>query len=301
MKKFIVCLMAGVLCGISVSAQSTLGGLYQVVTSTTDFAVGDTIILVSYDAEKNVYAMGTYDDEEENAFHAINIGKTTADYLPPTITLDAANTTGEVYEYRTMLYKNKSDVLETIGLKDINGEYVHADGTALALSASTSGNSHKWTPHVYSESERYPYNAVCLRIGVKYIIYSPSYGFKCYSDTPVGGAYYMQGYCYKKVGTNNAFRIGSTGYATMYYGSNDVELPDGLTAYTMSVTKEGGEYKLHMNNIGTTVPHGTGVIVKGTANTDYYPTIYSAAATTAVPRCPCHAAYFLPLPTVLLQ
>lgn len=97
MKKFIVCLMAGVLCGISVSAQSTLGGLYQIVTSTTDFATGDTIILVSYDAEKNVYAMGTYDSEEENAFHAVNIGTTTADdYLPPTITLDAANTAGGV-------------------------------------------------------------------------------------------------------------------------------------------------------------------------------------------------------------
>ena len=107
MKKFIVCLMAGVLCGLSVSAQSTLGGLYQVITSTSDFAAGDTVILVSYDESKNMYAMGTYNGSEGNAFYAINIGTTTADYLPSTITLDAANTAGEVYEYKVIVHKTK--------------------------------------------------------------------------------------------------------------------------------------------------------------------------------------------------
>ena len=275
MKNLFLSLMAGVLCGISASAQSTLGGLYQVVTSTSDFAAGDTIILVSYDESKNMYAMGTYNSSDGNAFYAINIGTTTADYLPSTITLDAANTTGEVYEYRVGKENSK------ITLKS-NSEYVHADGTSLTLSSSTSGSSYKWTPYIYSNNANFPFNAVCLYISSSYFIsYLSSGNFK---SKNVGGIYnndYMLAYCYKKVATNQAFRIGSTGYATMYYSSNDVELPDGLTAYTMSVTKEGGEYKLHMNSIGTTVPHGTGVIVKGTANTDYYPTIYSAAATTA--------------------
>lgn len=274
MKKFIVCLMAGVLCGISVSAQSTLGGLYQVITSTSDFAAGDTVILVSYDESKNMYAMGTYNSSDGNAFYAINIGTTTADYLPSTITLDAANTSGNVYEYRV----GKSS--STVSLRN-GGNYVKGsdDNSNLTLFATAC----YWTPYKYSGDENYPYNAVCLRPNksAKFISYTPIYGFKNYASSPVVGQYLMRAYCYKKIGTNNVFRIGSTGYATMYYSSNDVELPEGLTAYTMSVTKEGGEFKLHMNNIGTTVPHGTGVIVKGTANTDYYPTIYSATATTA--------------------
>ena len=283
MKKFIVGLAAGVLCGLGVSAQSTLGGLYQVVTSTTDFATGDTIILVSYDAEKNVYAMGTYDSEEENAFHAVKIGTTTADdYLPPTITLDAANTAGEVYEYKVIVNKTKGGALDYVNLQDKDGKYVHADGTSMTLSNTSPGNLDKWVPYIYSDNDNFPYEAVCFQLkGLQqFISYAPPYGFKNYNK-PFGSAYYMRAYCYKKIATNETLRIGETGYATMYYGSNDVELPDGLTAYTMNVTKEGGEYKLHMNNIGTTVPHGTGVIVKGTANTDYYPTIYSATATTA--------------------
>lgn len=283
MKKFIVGLAAGVLCGLGVSAQSTLGGLYQVVTSTTDFATGDTIILVSYDAEENVYAMGTYDSEEENAFHAVNIiGTTTADYLPPTIALDAANTAGEVYEYKVIVNKTKGGALDYVNLQDKDGKYVHADGTSMTLSNTSPGNLDKWVPYIYSDNDNFPYEAVCFQLkGLQqFISYAPPYGFKNYNK-PFGSAYYMRAYCYKKIATNETLRIGETGYATMYYGSNDVELPDGTTAYTINVTKEGDKYKLNRSSIGTTVPHGTAVVVKGEPNTDYHPTIYSAAATEA--------------------
>jgi hypothetical protein len=224
--------------------------------------------------------MGTYDSKEGNAFHAVKIGTTTAD-LPSTITLDAASTAGEVYEYKVIVHKNNG-VLDYVYLQDKDGKYVHADGTSMTLSNTSPGNLDKWVPYIYSNNDNFPYEAVCFQLkGLQqFISYAPPYGFKNYNK-PFGSAYYMRAYCYKKIATNETLRIGDTGYATMYYGSNDVELPDGLTAYTMNVTKEGGEYKLHMNNIGTTVPHGTGVIVKGTANTDYYPTIYSATATTA--------------------
>ncbi len=270
MKKFFIGLTACVLCGLSVSAQSTLGGLYQVITSTSDFAAGDTIIMVSFDESKNMYAMGTYDSSEGNAFHAINIGTTTADYLPSTISLSAANTSGNAYEYRAVIYKDG-----TIGPKDISNEYVfgHNDNTNLTLSES----SCHWTPYKYT-SERYGFDGVSLNNGtLRFISYSKDYGFRNY----LVGVNYTLAYCYKKVGTNTPLRIGSTGYATMYYSDRDVELPSGLTAYTVSVTKEAGNYKLRLNNIGTSVTHGTAVLISGEANTDYYPTIYSATATDA--------------------
>ncbi|MBO7645668.1 MAG: hypothetical protein J6S52_01480, partial [Prevotella sp.] len=273
---FIGC-TALLLCGLSASAQSTLGGLYQVVTDASDFAAGDTVVLVSYDSDKNVYVMGTYDSGTGNAFHAINIGTTTEDYLPSTIALDEVNTSGNAYEYRTVIYK-KDGVLETIGLRDVNDEYVHADGTSLTLSSDHSGSSHKWTPSVLVNSN-YPYGAVCFGKGTQYISYTPDYGFKNYVNAITYSG--MRAYCYKKIGTNATLSIGSTGYVTLYYSNQDVVLPDGLTAYTVNVTKTAGVYSLHRSNIGRTVPHGTAVVVEGTANTVYYPLVYSVAATSA--------------------
>lgn len=271
MKKFFIGLTASVLCGLSVSAQSTLGGLYQVITSTSDFAAGDTIILVSYDESKNMYAMGTYDSSEGNAFHAINIGTTTADYLPSTISLSAANTSGNAYEYR--ITKNSGKVHLSNKSKYIKGD---DNNTNISL-VNSSSTATAWTPFKYT-SDRYVFDGVSLNKGTsRFISYSKDYGFRNYQV----GVNYTLAYCYKKVGTNTPLRIGSTGYATMYYSDRDVELPSGLTAYTVSVTKEAGNYKLRLNNIGTSVTHGTAVLISGEANTDYYPTIYSATATDA--------------------
>jgi len=281
MKKFFIGLTASVLCGLSVSAQSTLGGLYRVITSTSDFAAGDTIILVSYDESKNMYAMGTYDSATGNAFHAINIGTTTADYLPSTITLDAANTSDNAYEYRAMIYRDGSGNVESIAPRDVNSKYVSSDNRDDNTKLYIDNDIKRWTPiNLYNRnSDIYKYNAVSLMLGDNKVIgYSTS---NCFQKKKLSSTNYTLAYCYKKVGTNTPLRIGSTGYATMYYSDRDVQLPSGLTAYTVSVTKEAGNYKLRLNDIGTSVTHGTAVLISGEANTDYYPTIYSAAATTA--------------------
>ena len=72
-----------------------------------------------------------------------------------------------------------------------------------------------------------------------------------------------------------------TGYATMYYENNDVELAEGMKAFTVSLVEDGGVYKLRLNDVGTIVPHGTAVMIKGTPNTEYSPLLYSISATTA--------------------
>ena len=90
--------------------------------------------------------------------------------------------------------------------------------------------------------------------------------------------------CYKKeLPTTSSFSLAlnETGYATMYYENNDVKLAEGMKAYTLSLVEDGGIYKLRFNSIGTTIPHGTAVMIKGTPNTEYHPTLYSVAATTA--------------------
>lgn len=274
-----ICVIASLLCAVGTYA-GTIGGVYQVITSTDDFAAGDTIILVSYDENKNVYVMGTYDDEEGNAFHAINIGTTTAEYLPSTITLDNVNSSGYPYEYRARIFRNGGDV-EYIAPQDINSNYVHAEGTSLTLTSSTPGNSEKWAPSI-SNNDKYPFEAVCLKISndFKYITYAPAYGFKNYGN--IISPYTMLAYCFKKIKTYSTITLNSTGYATIYYGDNDVELPEGLTAYTANLVEEDETYKLTMSKVGANViPHGSGVVLKGTPNTEYRLMIHSTAVTTA--------------------
>ncbi len=38
-------------------------------------------------------------------------------------------------------------------------------------------------------------------------------------------------------------------------GNNDVELAEGMQAFTLSLVEDGGVYKLRFNSIGTTIPH----------------------------------------------
>lgn len=109
----------------------------------------------------------------------------------------------------------------------------------------------------------------------------PISSLKYYYSTHLSG---YAALCYKKeLPPTSPFSItfNETGYATMYYANNDVELAEGMRAFTLSLVDDGGTYKLRFNEIRNTVPHGTAVMIKGTPNTEYHPLLYSTAATTA--------------------
>ena len=149
MKKNLVTALVALLSAYSVFA----GGIYRVITSTSDFATGDSIILVSYDTGKNMYVMGTYDDETGNVFHAINIGTTTATYLPETITLGSVNESGYPYEYEVTM--SSTNVRLKSGTK-----YVYIDdkdNTKLTLSSTAK----TWKPTIWVKNS-FAYSAVCM-------------------------------------------------------------------------------------------------------------------------------------------
>lgn len=62
--------------------------------------------------------------------------------------------------------------------------------------------------------------------------------------------------------------IGSTGYATAYYGNQALTVPTGVTASTYAVV-DGKLTATKTYASGEVVPKGTGVVLKGTANTTY--------------------------------
>lgn len=72
--------------------------------------------------------------------------------------------------------------------------------------------------------------------------------------------------------------IGSTGYATLYYGQKSLVVPEGVTAITYTTDGNGQierskEYKTSGGN-GTFIPQGEAVVLKGTPGT------YTFVATT---------------------
>jgi len=62
--------------------------------------------------------------------------------------------------------------------------------------------------------------------------------------------------------------IGSTGYATAYYGNQALTVPTGVTASTYAVV-DGKLTATKTYASGEVIPKGTGVVLKGTANTTY--------------------------------
>ncbi len=88
---------------------------------------------------------------------------------------------------------------------------------------------------------------------------SPVYLFEKVTDTP------MQSY---------TVTIGSTGYATLYYGSSPLVIPEGVTAYTLHTKEVNGYTDVELGNTlypGDKIAAGTGVILTGAQGEHLFP------------------------------
>ena len=92
---------------------------------------------------------------------------------------------------------------------------------------------------------------------------SPVYLFEKVTDTP------MQSY---------TVTIGSTGYATLYYGSSPLVIPEGVTAYTLHTKDVNGYTDVELGktlNQGDKIAAGTGVILTGAQGEYHFPFDFS--------------------------
>ncbi len=92
---------------------------------------------------------------------------------------------------------------------------------------------------------------------------SPVYLFEKGTDTP------MQSY---------TVTIGSTGYATLYYGSSPLVIPEGVTAYTLHTKDVNGYTDVELGktlNQGDKIAAGTGVILTGAQGEYHFPFDFS--------------------------
>lgn len=261
MKKFIAFAVA-LLSVLGATAQpflTTKGGDYQKVSSYTQLQDDDIVIAASHskagDTDK-VYVMTTAlastTDAGKFGYYIYGVYESG---MPDTITLSDVNNGEYPYEYAVKFNSKHPSNGYYVSLQNKEGKYINYDTnstTSICLSEDIMywqvGGNQKYM--IYAGEDK------TLRC-------SNSVGY----FTDIVGGTSKPAYLYRKI---YQLSFGAEGYATLYYGSNDVMLPKGLKAYTYefngdklspAVTYDGDKREI--------VPHATAVIVKGTPNTVY--------------------------------
>ena len=281
------------LCASNVQAYdklTTTGGTYQLVTTANvdKLKDGDIVIYAAmYRDENNDWYLSVMGEPDADVSMFKYYATTTFlashessyDYtkMPDEITLETVNTTGNPYEF---IFKKSGD---TFALLNNYGDDFYVKG----LTGDESNDYYVQTdsnPCYWSFAQKLDTKYLQTQINANRVLRAQDVYKR--NDLIYKFSTHKNGYfalCYKKVSPTSPFSItfNETGYATMYYENNDVELADGMKAFTLSLVEDGGIYKLRFNEIGNTVPHNTAVMIKGTPNTEYHPLLYSTAATTA--------------------
>lgn len=252
------------------------GGTYRLVTSIDQLRSGDIIIIASHSVQNSndeVRIMTTASGSHSGMFGFYTYGAYSS-AMPETITLQATNNTVDAveqpYEYviEGWTSTNSSTKYGEFKLKDNTGKYIYAtnysSNNTLGLTSSAPSNK-------FSLRED-GINDLSLFLSGKYIIcdtYLPP------SDRDNGYFYNFglltnanQTFVYKKSDTYT-LSFQSSGYGTMYHGSYDVTVPEGVKAYTY--TLQGEELVVsHTFSTGDIIPAGTAVVVNGAPSTDYH-------------------------------
>ena len=261
MKKFIAFAVA-LLSVLGATAQpflTTKGGVYQKVSSYTKLKDNDIVIAASHSmagGTDKVYVMTTAlaSTTDAGKFGYYIYGVYESD-MPETITLSDVNNGEYPYEYAVKFNSTHPSNGYYISLQNKEGKYINYD--------------------------KNPKNNIYLGLDILYweigagdgnkIYDGDLYLLKCSNSTGyfanTNNTSYKPAYLYRKT---YQLSIGAEGYATLYYGSNDVVLPAGVKAYTYELNGDKlSPAVTYDGDNGDILPHATAVIVKGTPNTVY--------------------------------
>lgn len=261
MKKFIAFAVAllSVLGAIAQPFLTTKGGVYQKVSSYTKLKDDDIVIAASHskagDTDK-VYVMTTAlaSTTDAGKFGYYIYGVYESD-MPDTITLSDVNNGKYPYEYAVKFNSEHPSNGYYVSLQNKEGKYINYD-------KNTKNNIYLGVDILYWE----------IGAGDGNKIYDGDlYLLKCSNSTGyfanTNNTSYKPAYLYRKT---YQLSIGAEGYATLYYGSNDVVLPAGVKAYTYELNGDKlSPAVTYDGDNGDILPHATAVIVKGTPNTVY--------------------------------
>lgn len=261
MKKFIAFAVA-LLSVLGATAQpflTTKGGDYQKVSSYTQLQDDDIVIAASHSkagGTDKVYVMTTAlastTDAGKFGYYIYGVYKSN---MPDTLTLSDVNNGKYPYEYAVKFNSTHPSNGYYISLQNKEGKYINYD--------------------------KNPKNNIYLGLDILYweigagdgnkIYDGDLYLLKCSNSTGyfanTNNTSYKPAYLYRKT---YQLSIGAEGYATLYYGSNDLVLPAGVKAYTYELNGDKlSPAVTYDGDNGDILPHATAVIVKGTPNMVY--------------------------------
>lgn len=248
---------------------NTNGGTYQLVTSLSE--IDDDGVYLIGDMRSNGDLLLLSTKRENSKYFSYFLYSTGLTSIPNQVVITSyvnsgisSDLLGNPYEYRLLSLGSIND--DSYCLRDVNGMFVcnAYDGSSYETTLSevvTDGA--KVHVQLVKDNGLFRWNITnkllgqTCKLGNSYITSNKTnrLGFWGDSALPV--------YIYKKISTPQKISIGSTGYSTLYYGTFDVTLPEGLVAFTFSQDAQDNLVVSHTYRAGEKIPQNTGVVIKG--------------------------------------
>jgi len=245
---------------------TNMGGTYVKVTDYTQVKDKDIVVFASHSTQNDkdeVRIMTTVAKDKTGRFGFYAYGDY-VDAMPETIILSEVNKEGAPYEYAVSLGK-KTSTTQDVYVQDINKMFIAADENKNGTMALSDVEAECYVSNFANTNIDYVVLYVCGRM------------LRCEDNTNANNGYFCN-YGRRENYTNDVdiyrkvheVSLSEDGFATFYYGSNDVSLPAGMKAYTYQLDGEKLTYSHEFDgDKGDVVPHSTGVILKGSPNTTY--------------------------------
>lgn len=231
------------------------------VTSTNDLEVGEEYLIVfEGDNDKPAQALAAISTTSTKYGTAYDV----------TITSNTITITNQPVAILTLGQNGNNYTFKS----SLNNEYLYwGSGNTLNTDATVSNNT-SWTITVDNGAV----SILNVENNARKLQYNYNNGsnqrFACYATEQTAIALYKKG----AVGGPYTVTIGSTGYATLYYGSSPLVIPEGVTAYTLHTKDVNGytDVELGMTlNQGDKIAAGTGVILTGAQGEHLFPFDFS--------------------------
>lgn len=241
------------------------GGVYALVTSSDQIVNGGTYIVAGHKKtsgkdEYTLYLMSTKRYNQTYGFAGVTHGLELLDTLDlREEKINVFDVEGDIpiyvpYEY--IIERNKS----ICSLKDTNNFYVTLNSGGILSSTENKDNT-KWNLQSAQEDK----HQIALSQGSIFLKYTTTFFNK--GEKNVSAGVYPLINLYKK-SEPVTFTMSPAKYATLYYENEDILLPEGLGAYTITVSIVNDILKPVVGTqyaSGDIIPAGTGVVVYGAA------------------------------------
>ncbi len=268
MKKLFAAVMASfVLVNTEVIAapfMSETGGTYELITDYNQVNGGDILVFASHatllDGGDKVVVMTTPTASYTGAYsYNVYSDYNSTTGMPTTITLSQVNTVDTPSEYALTIAETKVDK-SFVYLQNKDGKYLTGEDDVNYISVSNSKEKND-LKNYNGETSVVP----ALLLNSKYLMCED------YATFGRDNGFFVRRTAFTNFNLASIYRkvhqlnIGAQGYSTFYYGTNDVKLPEGVSAYTYKydeATRKLMPEKEYSGAIGDIIPHATAVIVK---------------------------------------